>query len=99
MKGSVVAMLNVQNLIIPQLRMLVAVTSKQMNHNRLYHLYMSIFLWMESSTPLHLGVHHSPQDCEESKVEPYMLKEGMINFINNNLLVTWTQIHMNLSTS
>jgi hypothetical protein len=100
-------MLDILYMIIPQLGMFAAVALKQMNHYLVYNPYLAIGLWMESDTSLHVSIHHCPQDfpkiskessvlirdngCGESKVEPYMLKERISNFLSNDLLFTWHQ--------
>lgn len=57
----VVSVLHIVKTFIPQLRMLVAVTSKKMQNCPVHYLYLSIGLWIEDCTFLHLGIHESPQ--------------------------------------
>ena len=94
-------------LVIPQLRMLAAVTLKKMCRCLVNNLCLTIDLWMESHNPLQLGVNHSPQTCpklsKESsisirddghgkpKVDTNILKEEISSFLSNDILFTWHQ--------
>ena len=100
-------MMYIEYLFIPQLGMLVAVASKQKYQCSVNNICLSVALWMEISTPLQLGVHHSSQVCpkisKESsisiqddgfgyyKVNPSILKEEISSLLSSDLLFTWHQ--------
>ena len=58
---SVVGMLYIWKVLIPQLRMFPTIASQQMNHDAIEKLYFSISLWMKCHDSFQLAVHHHPQ--------------------------------------
>jgi hypothetical protein len=99
--------MNIGYLVIPQLGMLVALTSKQKYHCSVNNLYLTVGLWMESRTPLQLGVHHSPRTCPKLSMESSIsirdngcgqpevdldiLKEDISALLSSDLFFTWNQ--------
>ena len=103
----IVCMMNVMKLFIPQLGMLSAIASKEMNNYHVYHLSLTICLWMKFCTLLQLCVHHVPQflpkttnklgilitynGSRKTKMNPYILKENISGLFMCNFFLTWHQ--------
>ena len=58
---SIVGMLHIWKILIPQLRMFPTIASQQMYHDAIHNLCLSVSLWMKCRASFQLGVHHLPQ--------------------------------------
>ena len=101
---SIVGMLHIWKMFIPQLRMFSTIASQQVYHSVVDNLYLFVSLWMKCRASFQLGVHHLPQDgpklskksrvpiwhdrCGQPKMDPNMLKENIINLLYSDLLFT-----------
>ena len=58
--STIVRMLHITQMFIPKLRMLVAIALEQLDHCTVYHLCLTIYLWMKGCALLQSGVHQLP---------------------------------------
>ena len=61
MHCSVVSVLHIWKVFIPQLGMFAAIAPQQVYHGTINDLCLSVGLWMECRASLQLGIHHAPQ--------------------------------------
>lgn len=101
---SIVGMLHIWKMLIPQLRMFPTIASQQMYHSEVENLCLFISLWMKCHAYFQLGVHHLPQAgpklsekarvpiwhnrCGQPKMDPNMLKEKISRLLCSDLLFT-----------